>query len=164
MLCYALFKVEFLKPFPENIQSYIKVRIVIGDNWNLNTPSFADELVIFVVLVVLVVLVLVVSGIQHVDCVTFCTSFFERCNKRKRQRERERKGRGRERERKKERERERERKGCYCKRLFLLLLAPGSPPEKFAVIPNLGNKPRKVNWALSWSSALALEICGKTVL
>ena len=81
---------------------------------------------------------------------------------RERDRERERKGRGRERERKKERERER--KGCYCKRLFLLLLAPGSPPEKFAVIPNLGNKPRKVNWALSWSSALALEICGKTVL
>jgi hypothetical protein len=89
---------------------------------------------------------------------------------RERDREREREGRGRERERerererKKERERERERKGCYCKRLFLLLLAPGSPPEKFAVIPNLGNQPRKVNWALSWSSALALEICGKTVL
>ena len=79
---------------------------------------------------------------------------------RERDRERERKGRGRERERKKERERER--KGCYCKRLFLLLLAPGSPPEKFAVIPNLGNKRTKVNWILSWSSAL--EICGKVVL
>ena len=98
----------------------------------------------------------------------------ERDREREREKEREReterdqrergrgKGRGRERERKKERERERERKGCYCKRLFLLLLAPGSPPEKFAVIPKLGNKPRKVNWALSWSSALALEISGKT--
>jgi hypothetical protein len=83
---------------------------------------------------------------------------------RERDREREREGRGRERERerKKERERERERKGCYCKRLFLLLLAPGSPPEKFAASVNLGNKPTKVNCTLSWSSAL--EICGQAVL
>ena len=59
-------------------------------------------------------------------------------------------------------DRERERTGCFCKRFFVPLLAPGSPPEKFAVIPNLGNKRTKVNWTLSWSSAL--EICGKVVL
>ena len=72
------------------------------------------------------------------------------------------KGVKRERKRKRERERgkkERERTGC--KRRFFLL-APGSPPEKFAAIPNLGNKPTKVNWTLSWSSAL--ETCGKAVL
>ena len=38
----------------------------------------------------------------------------------------------------------------------------GSALEKFAAIVNLENKPTKVNWALSWPSAL--EICGKTVL
>jgi len=57
---------------------------------------------------------------------------------------------------------ERESEGCFCKRRVFLLLAPGSPPEKFAGIPNLENKPTQVNWALSWSSAL--EICGKAVL
>ena len=49
-----------------------------------------------------------------------------------------------------------------CKRLFFLLLAPGSALEKIAAIVNPENKPTKVNWALSWPSAL--EICGKTVL
>ena len=46
--------------------------------------------------------------------------------------------------------------------LFFLLLAPGSAMEKFAAIVNPENKPAKVNWALSWPSAL--EMCGKTVL
>ena len=45
---------------------------------------------------------------------------------------------------------------------FFLLLAPGSALEKFAAIVNPGHKPTKVNWTLSWTSAL--EICGKTVL
>ena len=49
-----------------------------------------------------------------------------------------------------------------CKRLFFLLLAPGSALEKIAAIVNPENKPTKVNWALSWPSAL--EICGKAVL
>ena len=90
---------------------------------------------------------------------------------RKRERERE-KEKERERERKREREggrgrgrgreRERERKGFFCKRFFFLLLAPGSALENFAAIVNPENKPTKVNWALSWPSAL--EICGKTVL
>ena len=51
---------------------------------------------------------------------------------------------------------------CFCKRLFFLPLAPGSALEKFAAIVSPENKPTKVNWALSWSSAL--EICGKVVL
>ena len=58
-------------------------------------------------------------------------------------------------------ERERERTGCFCKRFFFLLLAPGSALEKFAAIVNPENEP-KVNWTLSWPSAL--EICGETVL
>jgi len=76
-------------------------------------------------------------------------------------------GRGRERERERirererKRERERERTGCFCKRLFFLLLAPGSALEKFAAIVNPENKPTKVNWTLSWPSAL--EICVKSV-
>jgi len=84
-----------------------------------------------------------------------------------RERGRER-GRGRERERIRERERKREREiergrtGCFCKRHFFLLLAPGSALEKFAAIVNPENKPTKVNWTLSWPSAL--EICGTTVL
>ena len=41
-------------------------------------------------------------------------------------------------------------------------MAPGSALEKFAAIVNPENKPTKVNWALSWPSAL--EICGKIVL
>ena len=93
--------------------------------------------------------------------------------KRKGTREREReRGRGRarvrererirERERKREREIERGRTGCFCKRHFFLLLAPGSALEKFAAIVNPENKPTKVNWTLSWPSAL--EICGTTVL
>ena len=57
---------------------------------------------------------------------------------------------------------ERERTGCFCKRRFFLLLAPGSALEKFAAVVNRANKHTKVNWALSWPSAL--EICGKTVL
>ena len=47
---------------------------------------------------------------------------------------------------------------CFCKRLFFLLLAPGSALEKFAAIVNPGHKPTKVNWTLSWPSAL--EMCG----
>jgi hypothetical protein len=81
---------------------------------------FCDELVIFVVLVVLValvvlliLLVLVVSGVEHVDGIIFCTA--PQCVIR-----------------------ERETEGCVCKRMFFLLLAPGSPAEKFAVILNLG--------------------------
>ena len=38
----------------------------------------------------------------------------------------------------------------------------GSALEKFAANVNPGNKPSKVNWVLSWPSAL--EICGKAVL
>ena len=49
-------------------------------------------------------------------------------------------------------------KGLYT----FLLLAPGSALEQLAAIVNPENKPTKVNWTLSWSSAL--EICGKTVL
>ena len=94
----------------------------------------------------------------------------ERERKREREREKE-KEREREEEEEKEeenresnrqRERERERKGCFCKRLFFLLLAPGSALEKFAAIVTPENKPTKVNWTLSWPSAF--EICGKTVL
>ena len=72
--------------------------------------------------------------------------------------------RKRKRNRKKENKRIRERKntGCFCKRRFFLLLAPGSALEKFAAIVNPGNEPTKVNWALSWPSVL--EICGKAVL
>jgi hypothetical protein len=79
-------------------------------------------------------------------------------------RERKRKRKRREKEKNREREREREggREGCFCKRLFFLPVAPGSPPEKFAVIRNLGNKPTKVNRTRSWP--IALCICGKTVL
>ena len=78
-----------------------------------------------------------------------------------RKRERESEGE-RERERERERGREGGREGCFCKRLFFLPVAPGSPPEKFAVIRNLGNKPTKVNRTRSWP--IALDICGKTVL
>ena len=35
-------------------------------------------------------------------------------------------------------ERGSERLVCVCKRFFFLLLEPGSPQEKFSVIPNLG--------------------------
>jgi len=40
-----------------------------------------------------------------------------------------------------ERKRERERKGCFCKRLFFLLLAPGSALEKIAANVNPEGKP-----------------------
>ena len=113
-------------------------------------------------MVFVVLVALVVSGVQHVDCVTFSTylSLFlikhvirETERKRERAREKE-KERERERERGREggRGRERERKGCFCKRLFFLLLAPGSALENFAAIVNPENKPTKVNWALSWPS------------
>ena len=91
-----------------------------------------------------------------------------RGRRRGRGRERERGGgrgkergriRERERERNREKERERERTGCFCKRFFFLLLAPGSALEKFAALVNPENKPTKLNWTLSWPSAL--EICGK---
>ena len=84
----------------------------------------------------------------------------EKGNERKRGR-----GRGRERERERERKNKRKRKRknrLLLKRLFFLLLAPGSALEKFAAVANPENKPTKVNWALSWP--IALKICGKTVL
>ena len=118
------------------------------------------------------------SGVQHVDCATFSTlSFFlmnhvirerererkEKGNERKRKRGRGRRRRGRGRERERERKNKRKRKNrLLLKRLFFLLLAPGSALEKFAAVVNPENKPTKVNWALSWPSAL--KICGKTVL
>jgi len=49
---------------------------------------------------------------------------------------------------------------CFWKRPTFLLLTSGSALEKFAAIVNPENKPTKVNWTLSWPSAL--EICGKT--
>ena len=49
---------------------------------------------------------------------------------------------------------------CLWKRPTFLLLAPGS--ALLAAIVNPENKPTKVNWTLSWPSAL--EICGKVVL
>jgi hypothetical protein len=52
---------------------------------------------------------------------------------------------------------------CFCNRLFSLLLAPGSALENVAAIVNPEGKPTKVNWALSWPSALEIEMCGKTV-
>jgi len=96
-------------------------------------------------------------------------SLNETCDKR--QRKKKRKGtRERERERKRKRKTKRKRKrkekrkrktGCFYKRRFFLLLAPGSALEKFAATVNPEDKPTKVNWAFSWPSAL--EICGKTV-
>jgi len=92
----------------------------------------------------------------------------EKGNERKRKRGRGRRrrrgrGRGRERERERKNKRKRKRKNrLLLKRLFFLLLAPGSALEKFAAVANPENKPTKVNWALSWP--IALKICGKTVL
>ena len=118
----------------------------------------AGELVALLVLVVVAVLVVRVillgGGVQHVDCVTFCTSSFLI--------------KGVEKERTREREGKRKRKRKRKRRLLLqkgfsfffgCFLAPGSPPEKFNVIPSPENKPTKANWALSWPSAL--EISGK---
>ena len=51
---------------------------------------------------------------------------------------------------------------CLWKRPTFLLLAPGSALEQLVAIVNPENKPTKVNWTLSWPSAL--EMCGKTVL
>ena len=149
-------------------------------------------------MVFVVLTVPVVSGVQHVDCVTFSTlSFFlvkyvireekekekRKEKKRKREEEREReeeeeeeeeeqrerrgrgrgraRGRGRGRGRARGRGRGRGRKGCLCKRRVFLLLAPGSALEMFAAIVNPEKRPTKVNWTLSWPSAL--EICGKVV-
>ena len=53
------------------------------------------------------------------------------------------------------------REPCCTSTLFFRL-APGLALEKFAAIVNSESKPTKVNWALSWPSAL--ETCGKTVL
>jgi hypothetical protein len=44
-------------------------------------------------------------------------------------------------------------------KIVFLLLAPGSALEKFAAIVIPENKPAKVNWALSWPTAV--ENCGK---
>ena len=83
----------------------------------------------------------------------------KRKRKIKTERERTRRKRKRERERKKEKEQVKDKE----KRLYsFLLLAPGSAQEQFAEIPNLSNKPTKVNWTLSWPSALG--ICGTAVL
>ena len=80
---------------------------------------------------------------------------------RKTKRERERgRGRGRGTEREKEEEDDKEKE--ICKKILFLLLAPESALEKFAAIVKPENKPTKVNWALSWPSAL--DICGRTVL
>ena len=75
--------------------------------------------------------------------------------------------REKEKEKGKERERERERGfcelgNCFCERLFFLLLAPESALKKIAASANPENKITKVNWTLSWPSAL--EICGESVL
>ena len=43
---------------------------------------------------------------------------------------------------------------CFCKRLCFLLLAPGLALEKFAAFVNPENKLIKVNWTLSWPSAV----------
>ena len=51
---------------------------------------------------------------------------------------------------------------CFWEWPTFLLLAPGSALEKFAAIVSPENKPIKVNWTLSWPSAL--QFCGKTVL
>ena len=59
-------------------------------------------------------------------------------------------------------EEEEDKETKMCKMYFFLLLAPKSALEKFAAIVNPENKATKVNWTLSWPSAL--EICGKTVL
>ena len=60
--------------------------------------------------------------------------------------------RGEEEEEKKEKEKVAFVKGFSF--FFGCFLAPGSPPEKFHVIPSPENKPTKANWALSCSSAL----------
>ena len=89
----------------------------------------------------------------------------KRKKKRKRKRKRKRKGKRKrktKRKEKREREKEREITGCFCKRFFCFLLATGSALEKFAAIVNPEDIPTKVNWTLSWPSAL--EMCGKTVL
>ena len=52
-----------------------------------------------------------------------------------------------------ERKRERERKGCFCKRLFFLLLAPGSALEKIAANVNPEGKP--------WTGPSHGPVCGK---
>ena len=82
--CYTLFKVDFFI-----------LHLSKDFNWRQLNICFV-VLVILEVLVVLVVLV-----IQHVDCVTFCTSFVIKGVIINRERERER---AREREKKKEEE------------------------------------------------------------
>jgi hypothetical protein len=92
--------------------------------------------------------------------------------KKKRKKKRKRKGeKKRKRKRKikrqenrkiKEKRKRKIKKGCFCKMFFFLLLPPGSALEKIAGSVNPGNKPTKVNWALSWPSAL--EMCGKAIL
>jgi hypothetical protein len=59
----------------------------------------------------------------------------------------------RKRKRKRKKEKNKDREWRFCKRLFFLLLAPGSALEKFATTVNAGNKPTKVNWTFSWPSA-----------
>jgi len=102
----------------------------------------ADELVALVLLVVLVV-----SGVQHVDCVTFSTLGFFLMNHEMRERERER---------------ERETQVAFVEGFSFFSWLRGQLWKNFAAIVNPENKPTKVNWTLSWPSPL--EICGKTVL
>ena len=86
--------------------------------------------------------------------------------KKKRKKKRKRKGEKKRKIKRKIKRREKRKrnikKGCFCKRFFFLLLPPGSALEKIAGSVNPGNKPTKVNWALSWPSAL--EMCGKAIL
>ena len=65
--------------------------------------------------------------------------------------------RKRKRKMNRDRERRRKRQGKRQRKMN-----SGSALEKFAATVKPENKPTKVNWTLSWPSAL--EICGKTVL
>ena len=53
---------------------------------------------------------------------------------------------------------------CLCEKFsfFFWHLTPRSPQDFFAASLNLGHKPTKVNWTLSWPSGL--QICSGVVL
>ena len=108
---------------------------------------------------VCVVLVILVVRVVLVVCV------YSACRRREREKEKKEKRQRKEeteRERERARDKNKERKGCFWQRPAFLLLVPGSALEKFAAIVSPENKPIKVNWTLSWPSAL--QFCGKTVL
>jgi hypothetical protein len=93
----------------------------------------------------------------------------ERARERKRGREREKekergrgRGRGRSRERERERERKREREIERKKHVFVKGVAFLWLQDQLWTIVNPENKPIKVNWTVSWPSAL--EFSGKPVL